>query len=63
VIGTKLNLQPHYEVTISFNFYKVDSWDNEVFLVYVDGTQVYNEYFSLTDGSEICGTGGNIFKE
>lgn len=62
-VGTKINLQPHYEVTLSFNLFKVDSWDNEVFLVYADGTQVYSEYFSLTDGSQMCGTDNNIFLE
>lgn len=32
-----VDLNPHYEITIALNFFKLDSWDNEVFLLFVDG--------------------------
>jgi hypothetical protein len=32
-----ITLPPHYEVSIKFKLYKIDSWDNEKFLLYVDG--------------------------
>lgn len=37
-----LELPSHFQVTIQFTLYKIDSWDNEVFLMYVDGKQVYD---------------------
>jgi hypothetical protein len=37
-----ISLEPHYELTMSFTLFKIDSWDNEIFLVYADGMQVYS---------------------
>ncbi len=34
------------QVTIDFDFYELDSWDYELFRVYVDGVQVFSEDFS-----------------
>lgn len=33
-------LPPHYSIRISFTVFQLDSWDNEVFQVYVDGALV-----------------------
>lgn len=30
-------LPPHYYVRVKFTFYKIDSWDNESFYLYLDG--------------------------
>jgi Uma2 family endonuclease len=34
-----------------------------MFLVYADGTQIYTEYFSITDGTQMCGTNHSIYLE
>ena len=39
------NLPPHESISLSFNFFKIDSWDNHYFLVYVNGVLVYNRQF------------------
>jgi hypothetical protein len=36
------DLQPHYSVSIRMTVYKIDSWDGESFLVYVDGKPIVN---------------------
>jgi hypothetical protein len=33
----QLALPTHYQVDITFNFLKIDSWDNHNFFVWVDG--------------------------
>lgn len=59
VLNTALN--PHYELTITLNLFKIDSWDEEQFLLFVDGAQVFDQSFSLYDGTQQCGRGGDIF--
>src|SRR5262249_50597612 len=34
------------EVTVAFDFYELDSWDNEQFIVLIDGGEVGREWFS-----------------
>lgn len=36
-----LELPPHWMVRVKFTLYKIDSWDNEHFLVYVDGKEMF----------------------
>lgn len=43
-------LPSHYLLNVKFNLLKIDSWDNEQMLVYVDGTQAYNKQLGLKDG-------------
>ncbi|KAL4489108.1 hypothetical protein ABPG73_005595 [Tetrahymena malaccensis] len=47
---------PHYQLTISFTAYIIDSWDAEQFYVQIDGTQIVNltEDFNYFP-SQICG--------
>ena len=42
-------LLPHYVVIIKFNFYQIDSWNNQQMQVYIDNVEVY----SKTYGGEI----------
>jgi hypothetical protein len=50
-----LELPPHYSVRVKFTMYKIDSWDNEQFLVYGDGLEVFAKQFAITENSNICG--------
>lgn len=59
----KLNLDPHYEITVQFVLYKIDSWYNEQFLFYIDGQEAYSQFFTISDGSQICGSGANSWNE
>lgn len=49
------DLQPHYSVTIRMTVYKIDSWDGEKFLVYVDGKVMAESSFSYSQGTGQCG--------
>lgn len=33
------------EVTVSFNFYELDSWDSEQFIIFVDGVELFADTF------------------
>jgi hypothetical protein len=33
----QLNLPPHYKLKVNVQLWKIDSWDNEVMFVLVDG--------------------------
>jgi len=35
-----INLPAHKKITISFTVYAIDSWDNELFSVKADGTEI-----------------------
>jgi len=32
----------HHELIFQFDLYTIDTWDNEFFKVFVDGTEVYS---------------------
>lgn len=54
----QISVPPHQDISMRFEFFKIDSWDNEVFFVYVDGTPVYNSSFAYNLGTFVCGVGG-----
>ena len=35
-------LAPHYFVRVIFKMYKIDSWENESFYLYLDGVQMFS---------------------
>lgn len=39
-------LPPHYKMRIRVQFWKIDSWDGESFIIYVDGVNVYQKAYS-----------------
>ena len=45
---------PHYEASISFTLYLIDSWDGEYFWFLVNGVTRHTTYYSYT-GPQICG--------
>ncbi len=42
-------------VEINLDFWKGDSWDNERFIVEVDGNQLFNQPFRFYQGTQIAG--------
>lgn len=44
----ELRLPPHYSVQMKFNLFKIDSWDNEAFLLFVDGTNVMKKAYTYS---------------
>ncbi|CAK67494.1 unnamed protein product (macronuclear) [Paramecium tetraurelia] len=52
------NLHPHYKMVLKLQLWKIDSWDNENFVLEVDG-QIYNQTILRSAGSyQICGSSG-----
>lgn len=47
----KFELPPHYEITLKITMFKIDSWDNESFFVFVDGVNVISRSFAFDEGS------------
>ena len=43
-------------ITVSFDFYKIDSWDNEAFEVYLNDTLVFTNGFSGSSSGSSSGT-------
>ena len=54
------NLPSHIGVEVSFDLLKMDSWDNEKWNFYMDGTSYYSNYFGH-DGNDWCGDAPNYF--
>lgn len=51
-------LPPHYKLKIQYQFWKVDSWDNEIAYLYVDRREQWRQVFSWSEGVELCYGGG-----
>ncbi|CAK62206.1 unnamed protein product (macronuclear) [Paramecium tetraurelia] len=49
-------LPPHYYVKIQLRFWKIDSWDGEVFQLIAD-QKVYSRQFWPNEGGDFCGRG------
>ncbi|EAR84803.2 zinc finger lsd1 subclass family protein (macronuclear) [Tetrahymena thermophila SB210] len=50
------NLDPHYQLTISFKAYIIDSWDKENFYILIDNNKIFEineDYNNFND--QICG--------
>jgi len=52
---TYTNLPPHTQVRIRFQFWRIDSWDNEMFYCTVDGTKMDVHQGNLSEGTQLCG--------
>jgi hypothetical protein len=44
--------------TVSFDFYRIDSWDNELFKVYANDTEILSQSFGWTNASTALAQGG-----
>ena len=47
----------HDQVEVNFDFWKVDSWDNEIFTFQIDGITCFSQTFA-GEGTPICGAIG-----
>ncbi|CAD8089306.1 unnamed protein product [Paramecium primaurelia] len=53
--ATKLfQLPPHHTVLITLEFWKIDSWDNQIFFIYLDEILGFQNNYGL-DGTQLCG--------
>ncbi|CAK58868.1 unnamed protein product (macronuclear) [Paramecium tetraurelia] len=55
-----LQLPPHYEVQIKMRFWKIDTWDNEYFYIFIDGIQAFSQQYTSILSTSLC---GNIWGE
>lgn len=58
-----ISLPPHYLVKVQFNFIKIGTWENESFLLYLDGYEIYRRTFLHSDGTKVCGVNNNWKEE
>ncbi|CAK82763.1 unnamed protein product (macronuclear) [Paramecium tetraurelia] len=57
LIYQTFELNPHYQVTISFNFWRIDQWNNYQFYLYADHQIIYNNVFQDTAiSTNLCGS-------
>lgn len=55
------SLPSHTSVIIQFDFFKIDSWDDEYFYLYVDTNQILSRQYAWTSSAafgQICGSAG-----
>lgn len=57
IYRTFTNLIPHYSVTVTANFYKIDSWVNNTIFFMVDGVTAKLYTFNAANGgsTDFCG--------
>ena len=48
---------PHDEMSVSLDFIKIDSWDNEDATVLIDGVPIWSQTFIYTEGTTLCAIG------
>lgn len=49
------NLPPHFSLLVKVQMWKIDSWDNEVFKVFVDDQLRFQQAFAFNEGVDLCG--------
>ncbi|CAK64889.1 unnamed protein product (macronuclear) [Paramecium tetraurelia] len=55
LLGNIFNLDPHYQVIISFKFWRIDTWNDKLFEVFADQQIKYSRSFSDSDTlTSIC---------
>ncbi|CAD8209024.1 unnamed protein product [Paramecium octaurelia] len=62
LVSSSLTLPTHISVKITFDFWKIDSWDSESFL-YLFDNYVASQSFAGFQGLDICGITGTIYRE
>ncbi|CAD8108627.1 unnamed protein product [Paramecium sonneborni] len=59
IVFKTFQIKPHYKITLSFNFWRIDQWDNYEFYVYLEYQIVHqSQYSHSTSNSNICGNPG-----
>ncbi|CAD8105868.1 unnamed protein product [Paramecium primaurelia] len=49
------NLPPHFQVKVKVQMWKIDSWDNELFLMEIDDQEKFRQAFAYNEGVDLCG--------
>ncbi|CAD8095968.1 unnamed protein product [Paramecium primaurelia] len=55
-IALTFDLPKHKKIRVKLEFWKFDTWDNEWFIVFADGIQVYQVQFGLNGVQVNCGS-------
>ncbi|CAD8148344.1 unnamed protein product [Paramecium octaurelia] len=58
IISKQFFLPPHYQIRVTLEFWKIDSWDDEWFYIVVDDA-LQKKYYHWDTGTEKCGGGWN----
>ncbi|KAL4494181.1 hypothetical protein ABPG73_018700 [Tetrahymena malaccensis] len=62
ILKTFNNIKPHFQIRFGFQYYQIDSWDNEGFKVYIDSKQIDEIKQDQSGGkNHLCGS--NSWKE
>ncbi|CAD8181855.1 unnamed protein product [Paramecium octaurelia] len=57
IITNLINLPAHYAIKITFEFWKMDSWDNEYFYMYFDQNLIFSKQYGTSDTNQnLCGS-------
>ncbi|CAK78946.1 unnamed protein product (macronuclear) [Paramecium tetraurelia] len=60
LVQKSFGLGPHEKVSIEFKHWKIDNWNSNTFLIYVDNEIIYNQILSCSSSAtDICGTSQN----
>ncbi|CAD8190167.1 unnamed protein product [Paramecium pentaurelia] len=62
LITQNSSLPPHYQVKVSFKYWKIDSWNDEWVYIFFDD-KLKKEKFNLTEGYHVCGLFGEDYLE
>ncbi|CAD8190164.1 unnamed protein product [Paramecium pentaurelia] len=55
IVFKTLRLQPHYQIKLTFIFWRIDEWNDYDFDVYLDYQRVHsNQYSHITSNQNIC---------
>ncbi|CAD8119230.1 unnamed protein product [Paramecium primaurelia] len=65
MITKLISLPPHYAIMITVEFWKMDSWDDEYFYIYVDQQLIFSKmYGSSATNPNLCGSRtGQVWRE
>ncbi|CAK93038.1 unnamed protein product (macronuclear) [Paramecium tetraurelia] len=58
IISKHFSLPSHYQIKVSFELWKIDSWDDETIFIFVDDNLTTRKYLPNA-GIELCGVGEN----
>ncbi|CAK60849.1 unnamed protein product (macronuclear) [Paramecium tetraurelia] len=53
-VSNLIPLDPHFKIRVTFQFWKIDSWDNEI-VYYILGDNVQQRSWFWSSGNSICG--------
>ncbi|CAD8181501.1 unnamed protein product [Paramecium octaurelia] len=54
IVSKHFSLPTHYQLKITFEFWKIDSWDNEFVYIFVDDA-LWKKHYYWNEGIQLCG--------